>query len=203
LTSPALRAPGRFDGGDLGVPFPGAVLELFQPCEAGAQLSDELRLCAGNIAVVMQLARDASGVFAREQKLQGALLPVEITQSEQPPEAFPARGYFLLQRLAPLQQRRELALRPCASARHSAKRTVGFGYRTLGFPQLVARLSAAFFGLRDFRAQAFDAPSEGVEFFRFALGERRDVDEGQHRAKQAAHTAEKRRERDSLERPPR
>jgi len=39
----ALRAPRRFDRGDL-VFFPGAVLELFQAREARAQLSDELRL---------------------------------------------------------------------------------------------------------------------------------------------------------------
>ncbi len=62
----ALRAPRRFDGGDLGVPFPGAVLELSQAREAGAQLSDELRLSSGDIAVVMQLARDAAGVLAGE-----------------------------------------------------------------------------------------------------------------------------------------
>src|SRR5205823_6432413 len=129
--------------------------------------------------------------------------PVEITQGEQPPEAFPARGYFRLQRLAALEQRRELALRPCASARHCAKRAAGFGYRALGLPQLVARLRAAFFDLGDFRAQPFDARSEGVEFFRFALGERRDGNEGQHRAKHAARAAEKRRERDSLKRSPR
>src|SRR5712691_9469542 len=108
----------------------------------------------------MQLARDASGVLAREQKLQGALFSVEIAQGEQPPEAFPARGYFRLERLAPPQQGIELALRACAPARQSAKRAAGFGYRALGVPQLVAHLGAAFFGLRDFLAQLFDARSE-------------------------------------------
>src|SRR5258706_7081806 len=88
----ALGAPRPFASGDLGVPFPGTVLELFEAREARAQLSDELRLSPGDIAVVMHLARDAAGVLAREQKLQGALLPVEITQGEQSPEAFPARG---------------------------------------------------------------------------------------------------------------
>ncbi len=62
----ALRAPRRFDGGDLRVPFPGGDLEFFQPRKAGAQLSDELRLRTGNVAVVMELARDAAGVLARE-----------------------------------------------------------------------------------------------------------------------------------------
>ena len=131
------------------------------------------------------------------------MLSVEITQGEQPPEAFPARGYFRLERLATPQQGIEVALRRGASARQSAKRAAGFGHRALGVPQLVARFGSAFFGLRDFRAQPFDARSEGVEFFRFALGERRDRDERQHCAKQAARSAEKRGERDSPKRSPR
>src|SRR6266571_4671493 len=170
----ALRAPRRFDGGDLDVPFPGPRLELYQPGEAGTQHADELGLRAGNIAVVMQLARDTAGLLAREQKFQCALLSIEITQREQPPEAFPARGYFRLERLAAPQQLIEVALRRCAFARQSAKRPAGFGYRALGVPQLVARFRTAFFGLRDFRAQLFDTPSEGIELFRFALGERQD-----------------------------
>src|SRR6266571_871483 len=198
----ALRAPRRFDGGDLDVPFPGPRLELSQPGEAGTQPADELGLRAGNIAVVMQLARDTAGLLAREQKFQCALLSVEITQGEQPPQAFPARGYFRLERLATPQQCIEVALRRCASATQSAKRAARFGYRALGVTQLVACFRAAFLGLRDFRAKPFDARSEGIEPFRFALGERQDRDERQRCAKQAAHAAEKRREQDSLERPP-
>ncbi len=102
------------------------------------------------------------------------MFSVEIAQGEQPREAFPARGYFRLEGLAPPEQHIELSLRRCASARQSAKRAAGFGYRALGVPQLVARFRAAFFGLRDFRAQPFDARSEGIELFRFALGERQD-----------------------------
>ena len=83
---------------------------------------------------------------------------------------------------------------PCASGA-SSKRAARFGDRALGVPQLVARLRAAFFGLRDFRAQAFDARSEGVELFRFALGERRGRDEREHCAKQATHATEWRQER--------
>src|SRR2546423_1838544 len=166
--------PRRFDGGDLGVPFPAPRLELFQPGEAGAQLTDELGLRAGNITVVMQLARDAAGLLAREQKFQSALLSVEITQGEQSPEAFPARSYFRLERLAAPQQCIEVALRRRASAPRSAKRAARFRYGALGVPQLVARFRAAFFGLRDFRAQPFDARSDGVELFRLALGERQN-----------------------------
>ena len=170
----ALGAPRGLDGGDLGVPFPAPRLELFQPGEAGAQLTDELGLRAGNITVVMQFARDAAGLLAREQKFQSALLSVEITQGEQSPEAFPARGDFRLERLTAPQQHIEVTLRRCASARQSAKRAARFRYGALGVPQLVARFRAAFFGLRDFRAQPFDARSEGVELFRLALGERQN-----------------------------
>src|SRR5256885_10342439 len=85
----ALGAPRRFDDGDLGVPFPGPGLELFQPDEAGTQLADELGLGAGNIAAEMPLTPDPSGFPAREQEFQSALLSIEITQGEQSPEAFP------------------------------------------------------------------------------------------------------------------
>src|SRR2546427_11378174 len=55
-------------------------------------------------------------------------------------------------------------------------RSTLFPYTTLfrSVLQLVARFRTAFFGLRDFRAQLFDTPSEGIELFRFALGERQD-----------------------------
>jgi len=129
------------------------------------------------------------------------LFPVEITQGEQPPEAFPARGYFRLERLAPPQQCVELALRRCAPARQSAKRAAGFGDRALGVPQLVARFRAAFFGLRALHAQPFDTRSQGIELFRFALGEREDRDKQQHCAKQAAYAAEVAEKR--MQRPPR
>ncbi len=154
----------------------------------------------------MQLARDTARLLAREKKFQGALLPVEITQGKEPPEAFPARGYFRIERVSALQQRIEVALRGRSSATQRAKRAAGFGYRALGVPQLVARFRAAFFGLRDFRAQPFDSRSQGVELLRFALGDRGDRDELQHCAKQAAdaaEVAEQRRERDFPRRAPR
>ena len=80
-----------------------------------------------------------------------------------------------------LQQCIEVALRRYAPATQGAKRAARFGYRALGVPQLVARFSAAFLGLRDFRAKAFDTRSEGIEPFPFALGERQDgYDEERH-----------------------
>src|SRR6185503_6332891 len=87
------------------------------------------------------------------------------------------------------QQGIELALSRCASARQGAKRTAGFGYRALRVPQLVARFSAAFFGLRDFRAQPFDTHSEDVEFLRLALSKRQDGRNEKHQADPAGRTA--------------
>src|SRR5690348_3893317 len=120
----------------------------------------------------MQLPRDASGLLAREQQLHPALPAVEIAKGEKPPQGFSARGDLGLELLALPRQRLELLLRRCASAGEGAQRPVGFGNCTLGVPQLVANLGAAFFAFRDFRAQSFDSRSKRVELLRLALRQR-------------------------------
>jgi len=66
----ALGTARRLDRGDLGVSAPRSRLDLLQARQVGAQLSDEFGLRAGNVAVVVQLARDAAGLLARRAALR-------------------------------------------------------------------------------------------------------------------------------------
>src|SRR5262249_32136962 len=87
----ALLAARRLDRGDLRVPAPRALLELLQAREVRVQLGDQVGLRAGHVAVVMELAGDASGLVAGKQQLHSALLSVDVALREQPAQRFLAR----------------------------------------------------------------------------------------------------------------
>src|SRR5712691_1391275 len=146
---------------------------------------------ARNVTVVVQLARDAAGVLPREKKFQGALLAVEIARGEQPPEAFPARGDFVLELPGPTGERGELGLGYRTPVGERAQRAVGLGDGAFGLAQLLARLGAALLGFGDLRAQLVDALAQGLELLAFlrALGERQYRGKQQDRPKPPAHTA--------------
>src|SRR5580765_2010851 len=168
----ALASARRFDSGDLGVPSASARLELLQAREIGAQLLDESVLGAGNVAVVVQFACDATGLLAREKQFHAALLAVEVAQREQPSQGLPARGDFSFEGLASPGKGPELLVRCRASSRQRAQRPVGLRDRALGVAQLVADLGAAFLGLRDFRAHLLDPRPERIELLSLTLGKR-------------------------------
>ena len=147
--------------GALGAGFVG---ELFEIREVIPEVGKQFCAGMGNVAKVVQLARDFVGILAIEHQLDRVRLAGHVLLVEQ----FAQRSLLCLDialhRARPRPQFCQGGIDVTSLIRELIQFAVGFAHRPLGFPERVACLGLRLFGLREMLLQRSNAPAQFLEF---------------------------------------